>query len=411
MGVKVREKPKGSGIYWIFIHHKGKRKSKKVGDKDLANKVAKMIEAKLTLKEYDLDEKDQAPALKEYAEIWLEDYIKPLRRLTTYERYSDLLKRYVFPILGKRPIDEIKRSEIRKLLLGMHKRGLSRSMICLVRDVISGPMGYAVDEEILQANPVSGILKRLKLDREKRLTVVPMTHEEVDQFLNTCAKHFPEYHVFFLCAFRTGMRLGELLGLHWGDVDWRGKFINVQRSFKRGMIDKTKNGKDRRVDMSDQLIAALRELLVRRKSEALKEGRGEPVEMISHKKGNYISQNSIRNIFKRILKKAGIRNMRLHDIRHTYASLLLSNGESLAYVKEQLGHSSIEITVDIYGHLIPGSNREAVNRLDNPHSNAPYTHPAKIEKLQPVEIAAQSLKLVPKARFELARLVATTPSR
>jgi len=71
-----------------------------------------------------------------------------------------------------------------------------------------------------------------------------MTYDEVEQFLNTCSKHLPEYYLFFLCAFRTGMRLGELLGLHWGDVDWHGKFIKVQRSFKRGRIDKTKTGKD-----------------------------------------------------------------------------------------------------------------------------------------------------------------------
>ena len=77
-----------------------------------------------------------------------------------------------------------------------------------------------------------------------------------------------------------------------------------------------------------------------------------------------MEQNYIREVFKRILRKAGIREMRLHDIRHTFASLLLSNGESPVYVKEQLGHSSIQMTVDIYGHLIPGSNRGAVNKLD-----------------------------------------------
>ena len=234
--------------------------------------------------------------------------------------------------------------------------------------------------EIREANPVSGILKRLKLEREKRLKVEPMTYDEVEQFLNACSKHLPEYYVFFLCAFRTGMRLGELLGLHWGDVDWHGKFIKVQRSFKRGRIDKTKTGKDRSVDMSDQLISSFQKLLMKHRKEALKEGRGEPHEIVFHKNGGYISQNTIRNIFKRILNKAKIRDMRFHDIRHTFASLLLSNGESLAYVKEQLGHSSIEITVDIYGHLIPGSNREAVNRLDNLQPSATYPQPAKIER-------------------------------
>jgi integrase len=76
-----------------------------------------------------------------------------------------------------------------------------------------------------------------------------------------------------------------------------------------------------------------------------------------------MKQNHIRIFFKRILLKARIREIRIHGIRHTYASLLLSNGESPVYVKEQLGHSRIEISVDIYGHLIPTSNQGAVNRL------------------------------------------------
>ena len=81
---------------------------------------------------------------------------------------------------------------------------------------------------------------------------------------------------------------------------------------------------------------------------------------------NPIEQNHIRRIFKRVLAKAGIREMRIHDICHTYASQLLSKGVSTVYVKEQLGHQSIKITVDVYGHLIPGSNRGAVNCLDTP---------------------------------------------
>ncbi|NLC70672.1 MAG: site-specific integrase [Desulfuromonadaceae bacterium] len=77
-----------------------------------------------------------------------------------------------------------------------------------------------------------------------------------------------------------------------------------------------------------------------------------------------------RKFFDRILKKAGIRRMRFHDLRHTFASQLLANGESPVYVKEQMGHSSIQMTVDIYGHLIPNSNRSAVDRLDQTQTNA-----------------------------------------
>jgi integrase len=275
-------------------------------------------------------------------------------------------------------INEIKRSEIRNLILNKSKAGLSRSMICLIRDVMSGTMGYAVEDELIPGNPVSGILKRLKLERDKRITVEPMNEQEVALFLDTCTRHYREYSEFFLCAFRTGMRLGELLGLKWGDIDWNQKFIRVERSYKRGRFDKTKAGKARRVDMSDQLAASLRQLLINRKKEALREGRGEPIEHVFHRNQKPMEQNHVRRVFKKVLVKAGIREMRLHDIRHTYASLLLSRGESPVYVKEQLGHSSIQMTVDIYGHLIPSSNRGAVNQLDSPQPSATYPQPVKI---------------------------------
>ena len=102
MGVTVRERPEDSGVYWVYINHKGKRKAKKVGrDRKLALDVAKKIEAKLTLNDLDiLTEKPQAPLFKEYADNWLETNIKALRRISTYERYRDILERHVYPALG-----------------------------------------------------------------------------------------------------------------------------------------------------------------------------------------------------------------------------------------------------------------------------------------------------------------------
>ena len=75
-------------------------------------------------------------------------------------------------------------------------------------------------------------------------------------FLDACARYHPEHYPFFLTAFRTGMRLGELLALQWQDADWHGKFILVRRSYKRGRLDLTKSGKQRRMDMSNQLMEA-----------------------------------------------------------------------------------------------------------------------------------------------------------
>src|SRR5208337_2090662 len=202
-------------------------------------------------------------------------------------------------------LDEIKRSDLRSLPFTLNGKGLSRSSVCLVRDTISGPLSYAVDEEIISTNPATGLVKRLQLERDKKGCIEPLTHEEVKTFLETCQKSFPEYHPFFLCAFRTGMRLGELLALQWGDVDWNSGFIRVSRSYKVGRFSATKTGKARRVDMSDQLFASLKALHTRRKEEALREGKA-VMELIFHRQGKPMEQNFVRELFKRMLKRAGL---------------------------------------------------------------------------------------------------------
>ncbi len=221
----------------------------------------------------------------------------------------------------------------------------------------------------------------IPFDSDHRFRSIPTTgfggsepslnHDKVQVFHDACAKHHPEHFSFFLCAFRTGMRLGELLAVLWSDIDWHGKFIRVSRSYKTGRVELTKTGKVRHIDMSDQLADTLRKLLTARKEAALREGSGEVAEIIFHNSGKHMEQNHIRKIFKRLLKNAGLREIRVHDMRHTMASLLLSDGASPVYVKEQLGHTSIQMTVDIYGHLIQSSNRGAINKLDTRQSATP----------------------------------------
>ena len=117
--------------------------------------------------------------------------------------------------------------------------------------------------------------------------------------------------------------------------------------------------------MSTQLKEVLFELFRKRKLDAARSGSWNPSAIIFHHKGLYRAQNTVRKAFKKLLKKARLREIRVHDMRHTYASLLISNGVSLAYIRDQLGHSSIKTTVDIYGHLIPRSMQHVVNELDN----------------------------------------------
>lgn len=127
VGVKAREKVKGSGIWYLFVDHHGKRRAKMIGNKGAAEKAAKALEAQLALGDLGVLENEvKTPLFKEYAETWLRTYIKPLRRDSTFVRYRDILKTYVYPTLGKKSLDEVKRVDIRNLILKLHKADCRR---------------------------------------------------------------------------------------------------------------------------------------------------------------------------------------------------------------------------------------------------------------------------------------------
>ncbi|HKN87716.1 MAG TPA: site-specific integrase [Nitrospiraceae bacterium] len=117
--------------------------------------------------------------------------------------------------------------------------------------------------------------------------------------------------------------------------------------------------------MSLRLSHAFKDLRTERQLQAVaNDWEAVPQWVFCDKHGRMLRHNAVRKAFHALLKSAGLRHVRFHDLRHTFASLLLQQGESPVYVKEQMGHSSIQVTVDEYGHLIPGGNRQAVDRLD-----------------------------------------------
>ena len=168
------------------------------------------------------------------------------------------------------------------------------------------------------------------------------------------------------------MRCGELAALQWGDINFNGHYITVRRNFVKGQMTTTKTDKIRKIDMSDALIEALRDLRRKRQEEWMAKGQNEVPDLVfCNEKGEPPCMPNLQTTqFKKCLRKAGLQERRLHDLRHTFATLLIMQGESLAYVKEQLGHSTITMTVDTYSHWIPGSNRQAVNRLPSLHNPA-----------------------------------------
>lgn len=198
----------------------------------------------------------------------------------------------------------------------------------------------------------------VKARRAKARRAETLTPQEVDEFIRfTMAADHRGHGLLFFCGFQTGLRLSELLALHWGDIDWKQNVIHVQRAVRQRNVRPTKSGGNRTVNMSEQLKTVLFERLKQCKQDATKAGGREMSEIIFNSNGNYRNENTIRKVFSRDLNRAGLRMLSIHVMRSTYASLLISRGESLTYVKDQLGHSSTKLTKEIYGHLLPHVTR------------------------------------------------------
>jgi integrase len=228
-----------------------------------------------------------------------------------------------------------------------------------------GLFSHAVEDNLLTANPALNpgkFLPRIS----KRRSIDPLNRQELAQFLTYSKQAAPNVYPLFLCAARMGLRQGELLSLQWDALNLTGRFVEVRQNFTRGRLTTPKSGESRRVDLSRELTGTLEALQLSRQQEAATKGKEPSQWVFCDAHGKPLHQNWIRLQFFKLLKRAGVRQVRFHDLRHSFASLLLQNGESPVYVKDQMGHSSIQVTVDLYGHLIPGGNTQAVDRLDTP---------------------------------------------
>lgn len=368
MGVSVREKVPGSGVWWVFIKHLGQRKSKLIGhDKRSAQEIAEKIKARLVLGDFNLDNTGKRiPTLGEYARIWIDTTIPVTCKAISVSDYKGILNNHILPIFSKTPVTEITRMAIKEFLMKKSKAGYASSSVTHIKNALSGVLNLAIDDEVIKINPAH---KLGKIVREKGLKLLadPLTKKETSLLLKTFMEHYPRHYPMALTLCRTGMRLGEAIGLQWADLDFKKRLITVQRGRSKSRTETPKNGKSRKVDMSQQLTDTLLQLKRRRLEEKLQKGWKElPLWVFITDKGTPLLEGHWRDrIFSKVLEKAKLRKIRIHDLRHGFATQLIQAGESLVYIKDQLGHHSIKVTVDIYGHLVPGANKSAVDQLDD----------------------------------------------
>ena len=357
MSVKVRKLYKTT--WGLVIHHQGKRQQIAVGSQEAAKKAAVIYELELLKGRVGVGERTDT--FGEVASRWLETVALRCTEstVTTYNTLMVLIPAEVM----RKEITSVTRGDIRDLLLRAHKAGRSKSSIRLLLAVCSGIFGHAIEDGLITTSPSSRMLSRLAL-RDDSPDIMPLSAAEMAEAMEAVC-NYSRGIISFL--FLTGCRIGEAQPITWDDIDLRNKLITINKTTTHtGLRYTTKTGKGREIDMSASLCAELTAMLNADK-EAHAQG-GPPPHLVHHHNGAMLSRYTIAKHWDDACEVSGIGKRRLHDIRHTTASLLLANNAPITYVAKQLGHSSPTMTLSKYAHYIPSESKGYIDLLDHKKS-------------------------------------------
>lgn len=358
----VSDKKDGASWYYILDRvENGKRKqTKKRGFKTKREAEKAYVEAKNELNKGTYIEPSRL-LYSTYLEEWMRNRKSNLGK-QTFEVNMGFIKCHILPSLGNVILSNIRPATIQSFITELVEKGLAPSTVKRIYSIVNCSLNNAEKLQIVSKNYAS-LVEKPKL-QQKELQVWDV--QTVQKFLETAKES--RYYIVFHLAIMTGMRQGEILGLRWIDIDFDNKLISIRQTLSHNgkeITFGTKTGAGRSISIDDEIITALkeyRELVLEEKHLA-----GEMYEesglIVCNTIGRKAYPRSLSKIWDRLRSKANVPAITFHDLRHTHASLLLRQNIHPKIVAERLGHSSIQMTMDIYTHLMPNMQSEAVTGL------------------------------------------------
>jgi integrase len=361
----VTQRADGRWMARISLGGYGKSRRVKCLYGDTQEEVTKAMRAELVDRDKgrNIDQRD-VPTLATFAATWLET-VRPTLKPSTARFYDENLTRYILPALGSTRVTAIRRAAVLQLIRRLRAKQLATTTIRGIVRTLSACLSGAVDVGHLDVNPALALRKHLRLGDAEKHEPDPLTVDEARRLVETAREQFSRWYPFVMCGLRTGLRLSELVGLDWTDLDEASSTLAVNRALVRGQLGLPKNHQRRVVDVSPELLKALRVYRRALRAFALRKGRPAPTIMFPAVGGvERLDESNVRKVFTRLCTAAKVRARSPHDMRDTYASQLLSANAPLLYVCQQLGHSSAAVTLKHYATWLPKAEARYVQILD-----------------------------------------------
>ena len=325
--------------------------------------------------------------LDTYMEGWLtikSTEIEP----STERQYRQITRDYILPQLGSKILLQLKTAHIQALYITHLNEGVSARVIELVHAILRNAFNDAINLGLLTKNPTAGVKKPKHHPRGKTI----LNENQIQDLLLTAEAIQPEFLAFYHLALSTGMRLGELLGTSWDDLDWDKGSLTVNQQLQRvsgqGLVlkpPKTRAG-HRSIKLGPNTLAVLRE---HRKFQGQRRLCRDPDWdesnlMFTQESGAPWGPRQVQRAFKKLLSAADLPDMRFHDLRHTSGTHMMANKVDPVTVQRRLGHANASTTMNTYGHTVPWAQEKAAEVMDE--ITTPVALPPEITAPKPSDL-------------------------
>lgn len=316
-----------------------------------------------------------------YLDQWLQNKERDQLKPNTLRSYRDSVRLHLKPLLGKRVLEKLRPLDVEQMLTQLHQAGKSPAVLAYSLRVLKMALRQAVQWQLVARN----VAEAVRPPRRSKPKFHVWEASEVVHFLQVTEAH--RLHAAFYLALMTGMRRGEILGLQWTDIDWERKrlqvcynLVEVRAEGQPGKVHRGKptvsskrttlqtpktDASQRVVALSDGTLQKLREHQRRQEAERCLIGldRSEQGFVFANELGQATEPRTLYGWYRQLVKQAGVRRIRFHDLRHTAASLMIHKGLPPKTVADRLGHTDVAFTLRVYAHLYDGQRQEAAMDL------------------------------------------------
>lgn len=359
---------RAGGDRWIGVVHFGRDPSGRPIRRSVSARTradaARRLAVLVRQRDEGLPPPDNRLTVKDLLIRWYDEELRAQVAMSTADNYRSIFTHHIIPVLGHRSVGSLSLSDVNRLMAAKLDEGKSGSTVRRIRAVLVQALDYAVRLGIVARN-VAALTKTPRMPRSEGRTLTP---GHAKALLASLAGH--RYEALYMVMLTTGIRRGEALGLRWEDLDLRQGIMTVRRQLKREggrlVTSETKTAKSRRaINLPKPVTYALRAHRTRQKRDRLALGSGwcESGFVFTSDIGTPIDPRNLYRDFSRVCRQAKIGSWHPHELRHSAASLMLAQGVPIQVVSDVLGHSSIRLTADVYGHVLSPARHAAAEAM------------------------------------------------